>query len=98
MNLLVLDIEDVYLDFINKNVEFRNGVMNNEIIRSVKDSNTICIINKIDKKSDKFPENVVELNCKIENLKQFVFISCKDLLNIPNLIFTLKKNVYHYIF
>ena len=75
-------------------MKFRKGLINEEINKSVGSSKTIGVINKIDKNgSIKFPENVCELRSEIENIKSFIFISCKEFKNIPNLISLIKKQV-----
>lgn len=75
-------------------MKFRSGLINEEINKSVGNSKTIGVINKIDKNGKlKFPENVCELRSEIENIKSFIFISCKELRNIQNLISLIKKQV-----
>lgn len=70
-------------------------MLNNEIIQSIKGSKTICIVNKIDKIPEKkFPENLNKMQCEIENLKDFLFISCKNQINISTLISSLKLQVF----
>jgi len=80
-------------------VKFRNGLINEEVNKSVGNSKIIGVINKIDKiKNMKFPENLCEMKSDIESVKNFIFISCKEFTNIQNLIQTLKKQVTKNIF
>ena len=92
--MFVIDIEDINVDFEKKLVNFKPGLINNEILKSVKNSKTVCVINKIDKINEKkFPEEVCEMKCSFENFKWFIFISCKEQKNINSLIFCLQKQV-----
>ena len=77
VNLFVIDIDDVEIDFEKKFVGFRQGLINNDILKSVKHSKTLCVINKIDKAvGRKFPPTICEMKSQIEDIKEFVF-TCK---------------------
>jgi len=90
----VIDIDDVNIDFEKKFVCFREGLINNDILKSVKNSKTLCVVNKIDKaKGKKFPDSICEMRSQIEDIKEFVFISCKEQINIPDFIRILQKEV-----
>ena len=93
----MIDIDDVEIDFEKKFVGFRQGLINNDILKSVKHSKTLCVINKIDKAvGRKFPPTICEMKSQIEDIKEFVFISCKEQINIPDFISTLQKEVYFF--
>lgn len=82
------------MDIPAGSLRFKARVINEEIKQAIKKTNTICLINKIDKFPGlKFPENVAKLTCEIENLQEFLFISCKEQINISNLISMVKKHV-----
>lgn len=94
MNLFVVDIDDIEVDLFKSFLRFKTGLISKEIKQTIKKTNTVCVINKIDKFPGlKFPENVTKLTCEIENLHEFLFISSKEQLNISNLIFMMKRHV-----
>lgn len=89
---MVVDIDDVYIDATIRKITFKKDKMNSTLSDTIRKNKTVCIINKLDKKDEKMQINE-EFISDVEGLNNFIFISCKDQININNLLSKIKDEV-----